>query len=136
MLNENQTYTIKHNFHRMTSAVKWVIFSIISGLVIGAAGALFSLLLALVTNLRLSHPWLLYLLPIGGVIIIGCYYLLHEQDNAGTNLVISSINSGDYLPVRTAPLIFVSTLITHLCGGSAGREGAALQLGGSIGNGI
>ena len=70
MINENQAHTIKHNFHRMLRAVKWVIFSIISGLVIGAAGTLFSLLLAFVTNLRLNHPWLLYLLPIGGVVIV------------------------------------------------------------------
>lgn len=136
MLNENQVYTIKHNFHRMIIAVKWVIFSIISGLVIGAAGTLFSFLLAFVTNLRLSHPWLIYLLPIGGLVIVGCYYLLRDQDDTGTNLVLSAIHSGDQLPFRMAPLIFVSTLITHLCGGSAGREGAALQLGGSIGNGI
>ena len=136
MLNEKQTDTIKHNFHRIISAVKWVIFAIISGLVIGAAGTLFSFLLAFVTNLRLSHPWLLYLLPIGGLVIVGCYHLLHNQNDTGTNLVISSINAGDNLPLRMAPLIFVSTLITHLCGGSAGREGAALQLGGSIGNGI
>ena len=136
MLNENQANTIKHNFHRTISVVKWVICSIISGLVIGAAGTLFSLLMTFVTNLRLSHPWLLYLLPIGGLIIVGCYHLLHNHDDTGTNLVISAIHSGDHLPFRMAPLIFVSTLITHLCGGSAGREGAALQLGGSVGNGI
>ena len=136
MLNENQVNTIRHNCDRMIRAVKWVIFSIIAGLVIGAAGTLFSFLLAFVTNLRLSHPWLLYLLPIGGLVIVGCYHLLHNQNDTGTNLVISSINAGDHLPLRMAPLIFISTLITHLCGGSAGREGAALQLGGSIGNGI
>lgn len=136
MLNENQVDTIRHNFQRMISAVKWVISSIISGLVIGAVGTLFSFLLAFVTNLRLSHPWLVYLLPIGGVIIVGCYHLLRNQGDTGTNLVISSINAGDRLSFRMAQLIFVSTLITHLCGGSAGREGAALQLGGSVGNGI
>ena len=136
MLNENQAHTIKHNFHRMIRVIKWVIFSIISGLVIGSAGTLFSLLMTFVTNLRLSNPWLIYLLPIGGLIIVGCYHLLRNQNDTGTNLVISAINAGDHLPVRMAPLIFVSTLITHLCGGSAGREGAALQLGGSIGNGI
>ena len=136
MLNENQTYTIRHNFDCIISVVKWLILSIISGLVIGAAGTLFSLLMTFVTNLRLNHPWLLYLLPIGGLVIVGCYHLLHNQNDTGTNLVISAINAGDHLPVRMAPLIFVSTLITHLCGGSAGREGAALQLGGSLGNGI
>lgn len=71
-----------------------------------------------------------------GLVIVGCYRLLHDEHDTGTNLVISAIHSDDNLPLKMAPLIFISTLITHLFGGSAGREGAALQLGGSIGNGI
>lgn len=136
MLNETQTQTLKHNLHRLITAVKWVAFSIISGLLIGAVGTLFSLSMSFVTDARADHPWLIYLLPAGGLIIVGCYYLLRDQNDTGTNLVISAIHSGDHLPVRMAPLIFLSTVITHLFGGSAGREGAALQLGGSIGNGI
>lgn len=118
------------------AAARWVVFSIISGLVIGAVGTLFSLSMSFVTAVRLAHPWMVYLLPIGGLVIAGCYRLLKSEDHTGTNLVLSAIHSGDYLPVRTAPLIFVSTVITHTLGGSAGREGAALQLGGSLGNGI
>lgn len=136
MLNEDQKYTVRHNFHRMISAVKWVVFSILSGLLIGAVGTLFYMAMAFVTNARLNHPWLIFLLPVGGLVIVGSYYLLHDQNDTGTNLVISAIHSGDHLPVRMAPLIFLSTLITHLFGGSAGREGAALQLGGSIGSGV
>ncbi len=136
MLNKEQKRSIQHNFHRMISAVRWVVFSIISGLLIGAVGTLFHLSMSFVTGMRLEHPWLICLLPVGGLAIVGCYYLLHDQNDTGTNLVISAIHSGDHLPVRMAPLIFVSTLITHLLGGSAGREGAALQLGGSIGSGI
>lgn len=136
MLNENQKYTVRHNFHRMISAVKWVVFSILSGILIGAVGTLFYKAMAFVTDARLNHPWLIFLLPVGGLVIVGSYYLLHDQNDTGTNLVISAIHSGDHLPVRMAPLIFLSTLITHLFGGSAGREGAALQLGGSIGNGV
>ena len=64
------------------------------------------------------------------------YHLLHDEKDTGTNLVLSAIHSGDEIPLRMAPLIFISTLITHLFGGSAGREGAALQLGGSIGNSL
>ncbi len=135
-LNATQKRVIQHNFHRMISAVKWVVFSIVSGILIGAAGTLFSFSMTFVTNTRLNHPWLIWLLPIGGLVIVGCYYVLHDQNDTGTNLVISAIHSGDHLPLRMAPLIFVSTLLTHLLGGSAGREGAALQLGGSIGNGI
>lgn len=121
---------------RIFISIKWVVFSILSGLVIGAAGTLFSLSMSFVTATRLAHPWLIFFLPIGGLVIVGSYQLLHDQNDTGTNLVLSAIHSGDHLPVRMAPLIFLSTLITHLFGGSAGREGAALQLGGSIGNGI
>ncbi len=121
---------------RIIITIKWVIFSIISGFMIGAVGTVFSLSMSFVTSFRLAHPWMIYLLPIGGLFIVWCYHISKSEDNAGTNLVLSAIHSGDTLPVRTAPLIFISTVITHAFGGSAGREGAALQLGGSLGNGI
>lgn len=124
------------NTEPVISIIKWVILSVISGFIIGAAGTAFSLSMSFVTSFRLAHPWMIYLLPIGGLVIVGCYHLLKSEKNAGTNLVLSAIHSGDTLPVRTAPLIFISTIITHAFGGSAGREGAALQLGGSLGRGI
>lgn len=62
------------------------------------------------------------------------YHFTHEDKNTGTNLVITAIQSNAEVPVRVAPLIIISTLLTHLCGGSAGREGAALQVGGSLSN--
>ena len=136
MLNAEQKRIIQHNFHRMISALKWVVFSILSGILIGSVGTLFYLAMSYVTNARLNHPWLICLLPFGGLAVAGSYHLLHYRNDTGTNLVISAIHSGDHLPIRMAPLIFVSTLITHLFGGSTGREGAALQMGGSIGNGI
>lgn len=135
-MKEIYKHKIKHNLTRAKTAVKWVIFSIISGTVIGCVGTLFYFGLTIVTLVREKNPWLIWLLPIGGLIIVGCYRLLHDEKDTGTNLVLSAIHSGDELPFRMAPLIFISTLITHLFGGSAGREGAALQLGGSIGNGI
>ena len=113
-----------------------MIFSIIVGIIVGLCGIAFFFGLSKVTSIRLNNPWLIYLLPLGGLIIVGLYHLFKDEDDTGTNLVISAIHSGDRLPLRMAPLIFVSTLITHLFGGSAGREGAALQLGGSIGNAI
>ena len=112
-------HKIKHNLKRIETSIKWVLFAIISGVVAGGAGTLFYFGMTLVTLIRTKHPWLIFLLPFGG-----------------TNLEISAIHSDDNLPLKMAPLIFISTLITHLFGGSAGREGAALQLGGSIGNGI
>lgn len=129
-------HKIQHNFERLKTVVKWVIFSIISGVVVGGVGTLFYFSMSIVTLIREKNPWLIFLLPIGGLIIVGCYRLLHDEKDTGTNLVLSAIHSDDELPLRMAPLIFISTLITHLFGGSAGREGAALQLGGSIGNGI
>ena len=69
-----------------------------------------------------------------GIIIVFMYNIVHEAGNRGTNLVITAIQSNDEVPGRVAPLIIVSTLLTHLCGGSAGREGAALQVGGALGN--
>ena len=129
-------HKIKHALTRIGTSVKWVIFAILSGLVIGGAGTLFYFCMFLVTLVRTKNPEIIFLLPIGGLIIVGCYRLLHDEKDTGTNLVLSAIHSGDNLPLRMAPLIFISTLITHLFGGSAGREGAALQLGGSIGNGL
>ena len=135
-MNDVIKHKIKHNAHRALVSVKWVIFAIIVGGIVGLCGTAFYFCLTFVTVLRGQDPWLLYLLPVGGLIIVGAYHLLRDEKDTGTNLVISAIHSDDELPLRMAPLIFISTLITHLFGGSAGREGAALQMGGSIGNAI
>lgn len=95
---------------------------------------IFYKLLGLVTVFRETNPWILFGLPIAGLLIVLCYRLAGETRNTGTNLVITAIQSNDEVPVHVAPLIILSTLLTHLCGGSAGREGAALQVGGSLGN--
>lgn len=135
-MNEVIRHKIEHNLNRIKISIKWVIFSIISGVVVGTVGTIFYFSMSFVTSLRNSYPWLIFFLPVGGLAIVGAYRLMHDENDTGTNLVLSAIHSGDHLPLRMAPLIFISTLITHLFGGSAGREGAALQLGGSIGNGI
>lgn len=129
-------HKIAHNAHRALVSVKWVIFAILVGTIVGLCGSAFYFGMSYVTFLRTVHPWLILLLPAGGLVIVGLYHLFHDEKDTGTNLVISAIHSGDELPFRMAPLIFVSTLITHLFGGSAGREGAALQMGGSIGNAL
>ena len=124
------------NLQQLKISLKWIVFAAISGTAVGVVGTLFHFCLAGVTQSRAERPWLIWLLPFGGLLIIGAYHLLQHEKDSGTNLVLSSIHSGDRLPLRMAPLIFLSTLITHLLGGSAGREGAALQLGGSIGSAI
>ena len=116
--------------------VKWLLCSVLSGSVIGLVGALFYKCLQYVTNIRTTYSFMLFFLPLAGIIIVFIYRLTNEADNTGTNLVITAIQSNVEVPVKVTPLIIISTLLTHLCGGSAGREGAALQLGGSIGNGL
>lgn len=97
--------------------------------------AVFSLLLAKTTDFRLTHDWIVYGLPIGGLAIVALYKLANEEKNAGTNIVMQVIRDDeDLVPGRVAPLILVSSIITHFFGGSAGREGAALQFGASIGD--
>lgn len=135
-MKESIHHKLKYGFSQLLVSIKWIVFSVLSGTVIGHIGTLFYFCLSVVNLVRAKNPWIIWLLPIGGLLITGSYHLFHNEKDSGTNLVLSAIHSGDRLPLRMAPLIFLSTLITHLFGGAAGREGAALQLGGSIGNGI
>lgn len=114
--------------------IKWVIIASVTGLIGGAIGALFSICIKYANNLNNDIWWLLFLLPIGGIVIVSLYKMCKMENDPGTNCVIESIRSTNYVPWVMSPLIFVSTVITHLLGGSAGREGAALQLGGSLGS--
>lgn len=122
--------------HSLKTLAKWLICSVIIGFLIGIIGSLFYWAIHAVTEYRLSHPYVIYLLPVGGLMIIGLYHVLNSLKNSGTNLVIKAIQSDEEVPLKVSLLIIISTLITHLCGGSAGREGAALQIGGSFGNHI
>ena len=110
----------------------WTFIGTVVGLVVGAVGTAFHITLEWVTNFRVSHPAIVYLLPLGGICIIFLYHLLHMEKDRGTNFILSAVRSNEAVTFRTMPLIFISTAITHLLGGSAGREGAALQIGGSI----
>lgn len=118
------------------TSVKWVVFALITGLVVGSIATMFHFSISIATMVREKSPWVIFLLPIGGLIIVRCYRMVKDEKELSTNSVLSAIHSNEKLPLKMAPLIFVSTVITHLFGGSAGREGAALQLGGSIGNGL
>lgn len=129
---------IKTTLQRLRLAIltliKWMLCSIASGIVIGLIGAFFHSLLDFAAEIRIAHPWILFLLPISGIIIVFIYRLSGCKSSKGTNLVITAIQSNEEVPLKMTPLIIVSTILTHLCGGSAGREGAALQVGGSLGN--
>lgn len=112
--------------------VRWIIIAMITGISGGLVGTAFEKSVEFATVFRETHSYIIYFLPIGGLIIT-LMYKLFKLENTGTNQIISSIRSSEKVPAALAPLIFISTVITHLGGGSAGREGAALQIGGTIG---
>ena len=112
---------------------KWLLYSGATGLLVGAVAAAFHLGIDWGAELRGEHPWILYFLPLGGIAIVLLYRLSGMEKDQGTNLVLIAVREAEPMRLRTAPLIFVATILTHLVGGSAGREGAALQLGGSLG---
>ncbi|MDB5332663.1 MAG: Cl-channel voltage-gated family protein [Phycisphaerales bacterium] len=113
--------------------VKWLLIAGPVGAVIGAAVALFLWALELATHARWDHPWLLWLLPAGGVAVGLLYHLFGKSVEGGNNLIMEQIHEpGGGVPARMAPLVLIGTILTHLFGGSAGREGTAVQMGGSM----
>lgn len=112
---------------------KWILIAAVVGILGGVAGSIFHLSIDYVTELRTKYDWLIFLLPAGGLVIAGIYEVFRSKGRIDTNRVLEAVGAEEKVPLVMAPLIFVSTVITHLLGGSAGREGAALQLGGSIG---
>lgn len=123
---------VAHIGQYAVTLLKWMVLGGVIGLVGGIIGSLFHIGVDTATQMRLAHPWVLYLMPVGGLAIVGLYRLT-KTEGKGTNDIIASVHFGEQVPGLLVPVIFVSTVITHLCGGSAGREGAALQIGGGIG---
>jgi len=111
--------------------LKWGVFGLLIGCWGGLLGAAFHHALHFVTHLRSQHPWLIFLLPVGGLLSVGIYTLMRQRSNRGTNEVIDAVLSGGDVSAYVAPTIFLATAVTHMFGGSAGREGAALQIGAS-----
>jgi len=120
----------------LVSFGRWLFLSCIIGTVVGFIASMFGYALIAVNSFRASVPLIVLGLPLGGLLIVASYHLAKDTDDRGTNTVILSLRGSTDIPFRMAPLIFVSTVVTHLFGGSAGREGAAVQLGGSIANRI
>ena len=123
---------LHHPEHYVKAFVKWGILGVLVGIVGGLLGAGFHHALHFVTHLRGEHTWLIFLLPVGGLISVGIYKVFKLQGNRGTNEIIDAILDGKPVSPFVAPVIFLASSVTHLFGGSAGREGAALQLGGSV----
>ena len=123
---------LHHPEYYIKTFLKWLILGILIGAVGGLLGAGFHHALHFVTHLRGENPWLIFLLPLGGLLSVGIYRVFGLRNNRGTNEIIDSILDNRTVSPMVAPVIFLASSITHLFGGSAGREGAALQLGGSV----
>lgn len=112
---------------------KWLIMALIVGVLAGSASAFFLVSLNWVTNWRETHPWITWFLPVGGFIVGAAYYYFGQDVVKGNNQLIEEFHSpSQIVPLKMAPLVLFGTLVTHLFGGSAGREGTAVQMGGAI----
>lgn len=112
---------------------KWLIITLVAGALIGSASALLLVSLNVVTDFRESHLWIIAFLPLGGLAIGLMYHYWGASVARGNNYLIDEIHdSKDIIPFKMAPLVYIGTVITHLFGGSAGREGTAVQMGGAI----
>ena len=113
--------------------LRWPLLAVLIGILAGAASAAFLLLLDFATAARLSHAWLLYCLPLGGFLAGFLYHRYGHAIEGGNNLIIDEFhNPSGVIPLRMAPVVLLGTIITHLVGGSAGREGTAVQMSASL----
>lgn len=130
------TFQIKvffRNYPSLTYLLKWTLICSLIGVLIGSASAGFLQSLNWATDFRENNIWLIALLPIGGFLIGLLYYYFGKDAEAGNNLLIDSIHEPkEIIPFRMAPLVYIGTIATHFFGGSAGREGTAIQMAGSI----
>jgi len=132
MLAETFTHRIIKQFHSRF-LLKWLIVAIVVGSLSGSASAIFLLLLDWAKETRDANKWLLFLLPLGGFIVALAYKYLGEDVAKGNNLLIEEVQKPNkVVSFLMFPLVLIGTVITHVFGGSAGREGTAVQMGGSI----
>lgn len=114
--------------------IRWTVISLLMGSVCGLVGTAFGFGVAWAQGFFRAHEIMLYLMPVSGLLIAAVHQILHQVGNKGTNLILESISSTEKIKFTTLPCIFISTILSHLVGASAGKEGAALQIGGCIGN--
>lgn len=114
--------------------LKWVMVSAVMGTICGLVGTAFGYGVAYSQQFFRTHSFMLYLMPVSGILIVLIHKLLHQVGNKGTNLILESISGAEKIRLTTLPVIFISTILSHLTGASAGKEGAALQIGGCIGD--
>ncbi|WP_455581712.1 chloride channel protein [Dysosmobacter sp.] len=126
-------FDVSHVGLYIQALAKWLVVAVVIGGVCGAIGSAFHIGVHEATALRAAHPWLLWVLPAAGIAIVA-FYKATGTEGMGTNDIIDAVHLGKDLSIWLLPAIFLGTVLTHLCGGSAGREGAALQMGGTIGH--
>lgn len=115
------------------SVFRWLLICLIVGVCTGTASAFFLQTLDWVTNFRETHVWIIAFLPVGGLLIGLLYHYYGKEVHAGNNLLIDTIHQPkQVIPFRMAPFVYLGTMVTHILGGSAGREGTALQMSGAI----
>jgi H+/Cl- antiporter ClcA/PII-like signaling protein len=120
-------------FQQIRSLGKWIVIVVPMAMAVGSLVALFLWSLDRATALRFEFPWLIYGMPVAGFVMVWAYQKFGKSAEGGNNLIVDQIHEpGGGVPLRMAPFILVSTVLTHLVGGSAGREGTAVQLGGSL----
>lgn len=117
----------------VATILKWITICLIIGILSGSASAFFLVSLNWATDFRTSHLWIVWLLPIGGLLVGLLYHYFGKEVVKGNNLILEEYyNPKQIIPLKMAPLVLIGTLITHLFGGSAGREGTAVQMSGAI----
>ena len=122
--------------HMLLHLITWSAAALVIGALSGLIGSLFHIVLEAMTESREHTPEIIFFLPIAGLAIVFFYMVVHQGNNHGTDEIMDAVKTGHHVTWLFIPLIFVSTALTHLFGGSAGREGAALQIGGSLGSAI
>lgn len=118
----------------LISFLKWLLIGIVTGVIIGLVGTLFHFCSGFAEEFRNEHTWLIFLLPLAGAVIAYFYDAMNYSHDKGTNLVLLAVRDNKIMSIHHAVCIFVATVITHLCGGSSGREGASLQIGAALGS--
>jgi len=114
----------------LKNAFKWIVLCLVVGVLSGTASGFFLVSLQWVSNYRDAHLWLLWLLPIGGLMVGLLYHYYGKEVVKGNNLILEEYeHPKECIPLKMAPLVLIGTLLTHLFGGSAGREGTAVQMG-------
>jgi len=130
---KNQTRFLFNTYPSIFAIIRWTLISLLIGIFIGIASAGFLQSLNWATNFRENHLWMIALLPIGGFTIGLVYHYYGKDVEAGNNLLIDTIHKPEKtIPFIMAPFVYAGTIATHFFGGSAGREGTALQMAGAI----